>query len=274
MLRIPYNVSVRVLLAMLLCGGPSSSIAAPQSPKRHGEASSSVAATNTTHASDDATDEKSPRVSRSASERPTAVAHESASWWDPYTTEFIVLPLLTQNPDAGPTALGAASFYLHDGQTHPYKLWASGVASVSWAGVVSAVGYLEVVRPWSVPVRLLWSAGYQSTIAGHYCGIGNQVTCDVNEAAAEAANATENPAEQEEFIRRRWSLIRLRFTNRRISVRFASSARTSALARIPELTPVALLKIPRLSEKIAGFRLMPASCEIRKSGVAFVFTQG
>jgi hypothetical protein len=127
---------------------------------------------------------------------------EQAPWWAPYSPEFIVIPLYTQNPDAGPTALGAASLYIHDGKTKPYKMWVSGVASGSWAGVFSATGYLEFVRPWDTPLRFIFSGGYQTTLAGHYCGTGNQVSCDVQEAERGALNTTTTMSGYDDFVRR------------------------------------------------------------------------
>lgn len=116
--------------------------------------------------------------------------------------EVFALPLYTQSPDTGPSVLGAASFYWHDGKTHPYKLWMSAVASASLYGVFSGLGYLEWVSPFDLPLRLVFSAGYQSSLAAHYCGVGNLVTCSEADAEHAADNLGLEGAARDDHLRR------------------------------------------------------------------------
>lgn len=125
---------------------------------------------------------------------------------DEHRLGFAAVPTATFNTDEGFGTGGVATLYHHHDGVLPYRDAITFNLFISSKLVQAHAVTWDALRPFDVDGRLLLRLGYYSTVSQNYCGTGNGVSCDDEEAEAAATERglVEGSAARDDFVRRYW----------------------------------------------------------------------
>jgi hypothetical protein len=119
---------------------------------------------------------------------PPTAAPPTTNEEDPQDHRFTwaAVPTATFNTDEGFGTGGVFSLYHHHEDVLPFRDELRFNVFVSSKLIQSHAVTWDALRPFGVPGRSYLRVGYFSTLTQNYCGVGNAVTCDREEARAVA----------------------------------------------------------------------------------------
>jgi len=131
------------------------------------------------------------------------------------------IPVVTFNSDDGLGGGLLGAVFYNDG-TLPYRYAATVLTFYTTKGVQAHELKLDAIDLLQLPLRVTSRVGFFHTISYNYCGLGNDVTCDVDDAKRAASIAQLSPLDDDydAFVRtyhqtrfmRLWGLVDARYT--------------------------------------------------------------
>ncbi|MEM1417242.1 MAG: BamA/TamA family outer membrane protein [Myxococcota bacterium] len=144
--------------------------------------------------------------------------------------EWLLLPLVGYSSDVGFGAAVLGLFFRYDDEHRPYRDRVQLISSITSELVQYHSITWERVGVFGWPLRVETQLSYQGTKVGHYCGLGNGVTCGRAEAEAAADDqAIVDPAARERFVDRYYRF-RLQRPQGRIQFRWQPRRKGAELA--------------------------------------------
>lgn len=171
--------------------------------------------------SPDASDDAAPRGPEAGADEA-----EEGEPWDRVGWGWGGIPAVNYNSDEGFGFGAVGSLYRYNGGTQPYKTGITLILFATTEAIQSHSLEVDMLRVGDTPLRLTVRGALDSTKVDNYCGIGPEVTCDPDVAAARAGSAglVDDPAADDDpydtFVRRYYRT-RYIYPNLRVDARYA-----------------------------------------------------